>query len=76
MEMYLLTFCPPAPDDLEKVVLAMEAGIVPSLRFENHWRAVARSASPTSVDREEYDRNCCMRANWPERGLIESDLRV
>ena len=55
MEMYLLTFCPPAPDDLEKVVLAMEAGIVPSLRFENHWRAVARFASPTSVDREEYD---------------------
>jgi hypothetical protein len=67
--MYLLTFCPPAPDDLEKVVLAIEAGIVSFFKFENHWRAAPRSASSTSVGCEEYDQCFCIKDSWLERGL-------
>ncbi len=42
---YLLTFWPPGPDDLEKLVFARLVGIVFSLKFENHRRAASISAA-------------------------------
>jgi hypothetical protein len=71
----LLTFWPPAPDDLEKLVFEMDTGIVILLRSENHLRAASRSASSVE-DRDEYVRQFCANANCRERGLKRRDLRA
>jgi hypothetical protein len=64
-----LTFWPPAPDDLENVVLAIEAGIVLLLKLENHWRAASRSASSSLVVLDEYALEFCMHNKGLEKGL-------
>jgi len=45
---YLLTFCPPGPEDLEKLVLASLGGMTADLDFEKrvyHCRATSSSSS-------------------------------
>lgn len=73
---YLFTFCPPAPDALEKVVREIDSGIVFLLKFENHLRAASRSASFASTDWDAYPRRFCVNLNCSERGFQQRDLRA
>jgi hypothetical protein len=42
---YLFTFCPPGPEDREKVISHRLRGIVSGFRLASHLRAAERSSS-------------------------------
>lgn len=46
---YLFTFCPPGPEEREKVTSPMLGEMVSEVKLASHLRAEARSSSDVSV---------------------------